>query len=294
MNIFRITAVVGLLLFLINCQTGNRGQRYISVVEGTAIQVPAMIGGRIAAMAVQTGEDVKAGDTLAIIDTTDLHLNRRELQAALAELDIREQIARTTVRARKTDYDYVRQRFERIQALFQNESVPRQQLDDAYNRLQGAESAFQTARQNLQRIQAERQRLMARLAILEKKLRDAIIRAPVSGTIVTRYFEQGEAVAPMQPIVEIIDLSMMRAKIYVSVRQLPGIRTGQRARVFVDGIDTPLSASVEWISARAEFTPKNILTPETRTSLVYAVRVLIPNPERILKHGMPVEIELEE
>jgi len=49
---------------------------------------------------------------------------------------------------------------------------------------------------------------------------------------------------------------------------------------------------VSWVSPKAEFTPKTILTPETRTSLVYAVKVTIPNPKRVLKHGMPVEVIL--
>ena len=45
-------------------------------------------------------------------------------------------------------------------------------------------------------------------------------------------------------------------------------------------------------SLRNEITPKNILTPETRTSLVYAVEVTIENKEKVLKHGMPVVITL--
>ena len=58
----------------------------------------------------------------------------------------------------------------------------------------------------------------------------------------------------------------------------------------VDGLGQSLVGKIAWISPRAEFTPKSILTPETRTSLVYAVKIDVPNPDGVLKHGMPVEV----
>ena len=60
----------------------------------------------------------------------------------------------------------------------------------------------------------------------------------------------------------------------------------------IDGLSETLQGSIIWISPKAEFTPKTILTPNTRTSLVYAVKITIPNKEGILKHGMPVVINL--
>ena len=53
-----------------------------------------------------------------------------------------------------------------------------------------------------------------------------------------------------------------------------------------------MPGKIMWISPQAEFTPKTILTPDTRTSLVYAVKISIANQEGILKHGMPVVITL--
>jgi len=64
---------------------------------------------------------------------------------------------------------------------------------------------------------------------------------------------------------------------------LPRIKTGQEAKVKIDGTEQTLSGKISWINAKAEFTPKTILTPETRTSLVYAAKVLIQNPDHILK-----------
>jgi HlyD family secretion protein len=68
------------------------------------------------------------------------------------------------------------------------------------------------------------------------------------------------------------------------------VKHGQEVKIRVDGVRETLPGRVSWVSPKAEFTPKTILTPETRTSLVYAVKVTVPNPKRILKHGMPVEV----
>jgi HlyD family secretion protein len=70
------------------------------------------------------------------------------------------------------------------------------------------------------------------------------------------------------------------------------VRIGQRAEIRVDGSDTTLPAGVVWISDRAEFTPKTILTQETRTAMVYAVKIAADNASGILKVGMPVTVLL--
>jgi len=92
--------------------------------------------------------------------------------------------------------------------------------------------------------------------------------------------------------VEIINLDEVWVKIYVSETMLPEIKVGQKVVVRPDGSSKKLEGKISWISPKAEFTPKTILTPETRTSLVYAVKILIPNQDKILKQGMPVEIHL--
>jgi len=59
-----------------------------------------------------------------------------------------------------------------------------------------------------------------------------------------------------------------------------------------DGLNETMTGKIIWVSPKAEFTPKTILTPNTRTSLVYAVKVSITNDNGILKHGMPVVVNM--
>ena len=286
-------ASVGLALtLLLGCRGGEHGNTYTGILEGRTVQVPALTGGKILKLYVDTGDAVKAGDTLAVTDTTDLVLQRRQLQAGLKEIAVREDLARTNLDRARSDLAYAKQRLQRVQSLFDHQAVSRQKLDDVQNAVNRAQSAYKAAQQQWQTVAAKRQQLEAQLALLTKKIHDGVILSPLSGVVSNRYYEAGEAVPPLHPVVEITHVARLDVKIYVPEELLPSVKVGQSATVFVDGLDRTLTGRVVWISPKAEFSPKTILTPETRTSLVYAVKVTVENPDGVLKHGMPVEVRL--
>lgn len=283
-----------LAMILSGCGNNPAGEGYTSVVEGTSVQVPALTGGEIKELRVDTGQEVQAGEVLAVVDTTELVFQKRQLQASLEDLDVQLKIARSNLKQAETTEQYVREKQQRIEALVNKDAASQQSLDDLTNQLQQAQTALDNARQAFQSLEARGKQVEAQLALVKKKIKDAVIIAPASGIISEKYFELGEAIPPMSPIAEIIEIQKVDVKIYISEKKLPEVKYGQTARVQVDGYDQDLSGTVSWVSPRAEFTPKSILTPETRTSLVYAVKISVPNPEGILKHGMPVEIFLME
>ena len=282
-----------IFIFLIaGCGNNNHKKSYTGVLEGTSINVPALTGGEIINMLISTGDEVKKGQRLAIIDSTELVYQRERLQATLTELDVQTKIAGTSLASAKKNLAYVEEKHQRVAKLYKNKSIPKQNLDDINNQLQNVKSAFTTAQVQLQSIAARREQLQAQIKIIEKKINDTVVISPRNGIVVSKYFEAGEAVPPFSPLVEIIDISKMTTKIYISEKQLAKVKHGQQASVSIDGLDREFSGRVSWVSPKAEFTPKNILTPETRTSLVYAVKITIENEDGVLKHGMPVVVEL--
>jgi len=287
-----IAVVVSTLFF--QCGQSDRQQVYTGVVEGRVVEVPALTGGKILQMFVEEGDSVTAGDTLAVLDTLEIHLRMKNLQSALEGIRIQEKIANQKLTLARTDYEYVETRFKRIRQLFEENSVPQQTFDDMKNQYQKAGFGLETAEQNLQAVKSKADQLRAQIELLDKKIRDAVVRAPLSGIIAEKYYEAGEALPPGGVVVELIDLDEVRVKIYVSEKMLPHIQYQQSVTVRADGLEKSFTGKISWISPKAEFTPKTILTPETRTSLVYGIRVSIPNRNHILKHGMPVEVILSE
>ena len=285
-------AAISLQLLILGCGNNSKSSTYTGVLEGKSVQVPALTGGKVVKLLVDTGEEVKEGAVLAVIDTTELVLQRIQLGATLEELAVQKEIAETNLKRSKADLEYVQQREGRMKMLYENQAMPKQNLDDLRNEMQRAQSAYEAARQQVRSLESRKKQVEAQAGMVEKKISDAVITAPVEGLVSTLYYEVGEAVPPMQPVLELIHVSELEVKIYIPEKELPDVKHGQEVKIRVDGVKGELPGRVSWVSPKAEFTPKTILTPETRTSLVYAVKVTIPNPKRMLKHGMPVEVIL--
>jgi HlyD family secretion protein len=290
MRHFLILLTLAMFVF-VGCESEENGG-YSAVVEGTTIQVPALVGGKLLMVKVETGDVVSVGDTMAVVDTTELHLQMRQLDATKAELAAQLKAAQLQLRQAEATVTYLNEKVQRIEEMVKNNAAPQQSLDDLSLQLKNARFAKQTARQNIETLQTKAQQLDAQAALLSKKIRDAVITAPASGTVTEVYYEIGEAVSPFSPLAEITKTDEVTVKIYVTEPHLPVIKVGQKATIYVDGLGESLQGEVVWISPKAEFTPKNILTPETRTSLVYAVKITVKNPKKILKHGMPVSVTL--
>jgi HlyD family secretion protein len=131
---------------------------------------------------------------------------------------------------------------------------------------------------------------------------DAVLRvswctvaSPLTGTVLTRYHEPGEQVAPGTKLFTLADLREVWAYVYVPQPLLAQLRIGMDLTGHLPELqDRAVPGRVIKINDEAEFTPKNVQTREERTRLVYGVKVLFKNPKGLLKPGMPIEVALPE
>ncbi len=292
MSKFSFFSMLTVLLILAGCSGDDSDHQYTGISEGTSVQVPALTPGQIIKLPVSTGAYIEKGQLLAIVDSTDLVYQREQLIATRDELMIQLETAQINVSRANKDYAYFKTTHDRIDNLYKSEAVTKQKLDDVTNNLQKSQTALSNARQSLSRIAAGQKRIEAQIKSVNKKIKDARIISPTSGIVTTIYYEAGEAIRQFSPIMEIIDIKNIEVKIYISEKLLSTIKYEQEVTVIVDGMDESTKGQIIWVSPKAEFTPKTILTPNTRTSLVYAIKISIQNEDGILKHGMPVVVSL--
>lgn len=120
------------------------------------------------------------------------------------------------------------------------------------------------------------------------------VDAPLAGTVLTRYHEPGENVAPGTALFTLADLRVVWAYIYVPAPVVPRLKLGERLTAYVPELHgLTLTGTVIKINSEAEFTPKNVQTQEERTRLVYGVKVEFKNADGLLKPGMTVEIPID-
>jgi len=120
---------------------------------------------------------------------------------------------------------------------------------------------------------------------------DLQVTAPIGGIVATRVHDLGEVVAAGAPVFDLVDLDKLYLKVYVPESQIGKVRLGVAARIYSDAFpNQSFDATVRYISPRAEFTPKEVQTPDERVKLVYAVKLyLVSNPDHRLSPGLPAD-----
>jgi len=126
------------------------------------------------------------------------------------------------------------------------------------------------------------------------KLGYTVLMAPTSGVILTREAELGEVVGPGTPIVTLAEVDHPWLRAYISETDLGRVCWGQAARVTTDTYPgKAYTGRLSFIASDAEFTPKSVETQNERVTLVYKIKIEIPNPNHELKPGMPADAVLE-
>jgi len=152
-------------------------------------------------------------------------------------------------------------------------------------------AARHRAQRELSRVQADAAKARANLELAQTRLDYAVLRAPVSGVVLTRPAEPGEVAAVGATILTTADLDNVYVEVYVPQTDLGRLRLGQRAWVSIDAYpQREFPGWISFINAKAEFTPKTVETYKERVALVYRTKIRVDNPEHLLKPGMPAEV----
>jgi len=170
----------------------------------------------------------------------------------------------------------------------------RSALTQAMKELAQAELGWKRIRakeSDVSALESQRDQAYAVLDEAESVLKDLTITAPTSGTVTTRMIDAGEVVAAGAPLLELVDLDRLYLKVYVPEVQIGKLRLDLPARIFTDAFpEQPFDATVRYIASKAEFTPKEVQTPDERVKLIYAVKLyLAANPDHRLTPGLPAD-----
>lgn len=261
------------------------------ILEADDLTVSSLLPGTIVCLTKEEGDQVKKNELLAIIDTDKLALQKEQLLASVKELEASLMAADASIDQAKANMENVNTKFKRINELFSRDSASQQQFDDISTQKILSENALEIAEAQKKQLDARKQYLKASVELIDKQISDGRILSPITGTIVEKYAEAGELTQAAGSIYKVANLASFTIKIYLSETDLAEAELGKDVEVRVDALEKPLKGKIAWVSAEAEFTPKNAQTKEARAELVYAVKVSIINPfQNKLKTGMPAEV----
>lgn len=165
--------------------------------------------------------------------------------------------------------------------------IPKQALDAADQ----ARVGVSQAQARLAQAEAAVNQAKAELELIDIQLDKLVIYAPKTGVIISRNVEPGEVVQPGVTVLSIGKLDDLTITVYVPEDRYGQIQIGDQAQVTVDSFPGEnFNAVVLHIADRAEFTPRNVQTPDGRRSTVFAVELSVENKQGKLKPGMPADV----
>jgi HlyD family secretion protein len=287
-------------------------------IEGEYVYVASPLAGALTNLAVARGDAVRAGQPLFELErqseSAALAQAEKNLAQAQAQLDdlskglrpteiesLDAQLARAQANLKLSAAELARreqpggpeviskEEMDRTRAQHDADQAQANQVaaDLATAKLGGRDDAIRAAQAAVESQRAARDK--AQWAFDQKRQ-----FAPAGGQVHDTLYRSGEFVAAGNPIVVLLPPENLKVRFFVPQEKLPQIKTGGFVSVQADGAARAVSATVNYISTQAEYTPPVIYSRETRAELVYMIEAKFsPADAAELRPGQPVDVELK-
>lgn len=307
----RKTGFTLIIAFVLACCRGKENPYDASgTFESVETIVSAEATGRIIAFKLEEGQLLKAGQQVGYIDSLPLYLKKKQIEAQikatgskLPDIVAQTNVYKQQMAVSQTRLANLQHEQRRIRNLLKADAATPKQLDDITAQISELEKQLEVisrqdaAQASVLRTQTSGLRAdVVPLYVQIEQVNDQLIKSrimnEVNGTVLSKYAEENEMAVAGKPLYKIADLTTMILRAYVTGDQLNEIKLNQTVKVLVDqkeGKYKEMPGRVEWISDKAEFTPKTIQTKDERANLVYAVKIRLKN-DGFLKIGMYGEV----
>jgi HlyD family secretion protein len=253
-------------------------------IEAEQVLVAAKLPGRVSQVLAEEGQTVDAGQVVARMDTLELEaqLAGAEAQVRRAEKAIAE--AEAAIAQRDSERTLAEQEHERASKLQQSGYGTAQSLDLRQSQLNVAIAAQRAAQASLDEAHASADAARAEVARIQSQIDDSVLKAPRRGRVEYKLVQSGEVVAAGAPIVTLLDLADVYMTVFVPARVAGRLALGAEARIVLDPApDYVIPATVSFVAAGAQFTPKSVETADEREKLMFRIKLRI-SPELLRQY----------
>lgn len=246
-------------------------------IEVQRVDVSTKIAGRVATITAREGDRVEAGQVIATMDETEI---RAELAAAKASVERAIQgiaQARATTASRQADLALAEVQLRRATNLRERDFASQAEADQRLAARDVAAAAVEAAKATIGDAQAAQKVAEANAAQIEARIADMTLKAPVSGRVEYRLVEPGEVIPVGGKVVTLLDLTDVYMTVFLPTSSVGKVRLGGEARIILDAAPRyVIPATVSFVAAEAQFTPKTVETRDEREKLMYRVKVSVP------------------
>ncbi|MBC7381628.1 MAG: efflux RND transporter periplasmic adaptor subunit, partial [Bacteroidia bacterium] len=278
----KINIVVIIAFALGSCNKNKNPFDASGTFETVEIIISAEATGTIKQLNLEEGQQLKAGEVIGYIDSVQLYLKKKQLQAQIiATLSMKPDVGKQTA-ALKVQLKAAEAEQKRVANLLKADAATPKQSDDVNAQIEVIKKQIEAQQSSLsinnESIIRQTSPLEVQIEQLNDQLAKCIITNRVNGTVINKYAEPNELAVNGKALYKIANLSTLLLRVYLTGDQFAGVRLNQVVTVTINETEGKLKeykGIVEWISNKAEFTPKTIQTKEERANLVYAVKIRV-------------------
>lgn len=296
---FRIFLFLAMTSVAVSCGPSANDADATGNFEAEEVLVSSEANGKLLKFVLDEGVELKAGQVVGYVDTTQLYLRKKQLLYSIQAVMARQPDASSQLATIEKQLETARFEKKRVESLLKDDAATRKQLDDLDAQIELLQKQYISMKTSLQitsrSLVSETLPLKAQLEQTEDQIRKSVIASPIDGLVLAKYAEENEMTAAGKPVFKIANLQSLILRAYVAGNQLASFKLGQTLQVRVDDNNNGYKnyeGVATWVSDRAEFTPKTIQTKEERANLVYAIKVNVKN-DGFLKIGMYGEVILK-
>ncbi len=240
------------------------------VAPAAEVNLVPKMAGKVAAVPVDVGDRVRAGQVVLRLDAADLEAAVRQAEAALA-------LAQSGLRQAQLDYDVAAANYERARTLLDNQALSAAEFESKY------ELPYKAAKERLENLApAQVRQAEAALALAKANLANSVLTSPIDGFVTARNVDPGELASPTMPVLTVADIDRVVVEAGASEQQVNRLEKGRKVKVYISAVRAePFEGVITSVSPAAD--------PGTK---MYSLKVEIPNPQHLIKPGMFAEIDL--
>ncbi len=289
--------VIAAILFA-SCNNSANDYDAAGAFESVETIVSAQETGNIMTFNIEEGQTLQPGQLIGYIDTTQLYLRKKEMQAQIASTTSQMPDIPVQISVLQSQLELAQTNQQRISNLYKQNAATQQQLDDANSQVKVLNDQIKAQESSLgitsTTLTKDVTPLKKQIAQINDQIAKSLIINEVHGTVLTKYAEDHEFAAPGKALYKIAETDTLILRAYITGNQLDQVRLGQQVKVRTDEGENKFryyTGTVYWISSQSEFTPKTIPTKDERADLVYAIKVRVPNTDGYIKIGMYGEVK---
>ncbi|MFG1402439.1 HlyD family secretion protein [Xanthobacter sediminis] len=246
-------------------------------IEATEVDVATKAPGRVLDVLVEEGDFVNEGQVVAHMDVAETAAALRTAQAQEVQAIKSRDTATHVVEQRKGELDLATKELERQTTLVEKGFTTEQKVDQYRTTKLTAQAALAAAESSLAASESAIRAAEAEVERLTRLVQDGTLVAPKFGRVLYRLAEPGEVLAAGGKVLTLLDLSNVYMTVFLPAADAGRVALGTEARLLLEPLpDRAVPANVSFVSARAQFTPKQVETQSERDRMMFRVKLRIP------------------